>query len=155
AAPDQTIRVLDDGMYAERLVLSGAGKYARLTLEAPRRATLAIAEPGDLIEIKNVPGVVLRGFRLQARTPQARALVHLTGRCPGTELDGLEFVALPAARTNGLIAGDTSPGAADETLLGLDVHDCAFRKVFGGCILAGINSDYATPLPVDAVRIRN
>jgi nitrous oxidase accessory protein NosD len=153
--PGQTIRVLDDGVYAERVVLSGAGKHARLTLEAPRRATLQITEPGNLIEIRHVPGVILRGFRLQATTPQARALVYLEGRCAGTELDGLVFLALPAAQTNGLEVVDANFSGADDTSFALDVHDCAFRKVSGGCIVTGIHSDYETPMPVEAVCIRN
>jgi nitrous oxidase accessory protein NosD len=152
--PGQTIRVLDDGVYAERVVLTGAGKYARLTLEAPRRATLEIGEPGNLIDIHDVPGVVLRGFRLRARTSQAAALLFLVGHCAGTELDGVDFAGQPGARTNGLQAIDASPGGADETSFVLDVHDCTFRNVSAGCVLAGINVDYATPTPVEGVRVR-
>lgn len=70
AAPQTTIRVLDDAVYRETLRISGALRFAGLKLIAEKRATLAPRDPSKttprLVEISAVNDVVLSGWKINA-----------------------------------------------------------------------------------------
>jgi nitrous oxidase accessory protein NosD len=86
--PGMTVRVLDAGIYAEALEVTQPSVQAGLTLEAPRRATLAPPpKTRTALTIVNVPEVTVRGFRLRV----TGGGVVAWGHCPGLLLDGLEF----------------------------------------------------------------
>ena len=72
--PGQTIRVLDDGTYEETLVISRASTQERITVEAPRHATLAPVQAKVVVLIQNVPGVTLAGSGCSPTLEQALSL---------------------------------------------------------------------------------
>jgi nitrous oxidase accessory protein NosD len=153
--PGQTIRVLDDGVYEERVQFNRASQHAGVTLEAARGATLELQGEGNLVEVNNVPGVTLRRLRLRARTDKASALLFVRGRCPRTECCEVEFSsANPKSYLNGVEVGDAAPGPEEAGGVVLDLHHCRFQRIDVAVVLHGLALDYRTPLPVEGVRIR-
>jgi nitrous oxidase accessory protein NosD len=133
--PGQTIRVLDSGTYAEALALTRASQYSAVTLEAPRRATLSI--PGGThvgVQIINVPGLVLSGFRVRA-DGAVRGLIAVAGQVTGVTLEDLDL-HLPA--------GQNCTGVSLESLRPepgkppVSVRHCSFRGGDIGLRLSGV-----------------
>jgi nitrous oxidase accessory protein NosD len=155
--PGQTIRVLDAAVYPELLLLNRASQYAGVTLESPRRATLELDAEGVLIDIRDVPGVRVRGFRLRTGRRSPWSLVAVSGRCPGTECCDLECVStVDNPDLAGVLAFRAEPGPDAKDAAVLDVHDCVFRRVGLALVVQALNlADYRTPLAVDGVRLRN
>src|SRR5262249_28079866 len=91
AKPWATIRVLDDAVYAEALVLRDRVKGEGITLESQRGATLAFPAPARIgLTILGVPHVRVRGFRIRASRPNTICVV-VSGRSEGTVLEGLRL----------------------------------------------------------------
>jgi hypothetical protein len=94
AKPWATIRVLDDAVYAERLALDDAARYEGIALEAPRGAVLRLKGGiAPLLEIRDVPHVWVKGFRLDfvgPTLPVTKTFVRVSGHCPGVILEDLD-----------------------------------------------------------------
>jgi serine/threonine protein kinase len=89
--PEMTIRVLDDAVYAECLLITA--RHSRVTLEAASHATLHKLPDKDVIAwIRGVPGFTLRGFRFTS-SPGNHVQLYITGSCPGAILDHLDMKA--------------------------------------------------------------
>jgi serine/threonine protein kinase len=122
----QTIRVIDDAVYSESILLSNAGTQANVTLEAPKGATLEDAGK-FLIEVRSLSGVSIRGFRLRCAGTQRSTLVLVRGQCPGIELDGLEF----KARTGQSVVGVeiVAPEVLDSGKTFGEIRNCSFQNI--------------------------
>jgi nitrous oxidase accessory protein NosD len=128
AKPWATIRVLDDGVYREGLVLNRPKMQEGITLEAFRAATLeAVAKGLHLVTIVGVSNVTVRGFRLRVRNVPQTTLLGFHSRSPGLRLERLEFTGDRTASINAIeVLGDS--GADDETNPVIIRH-CVFRGV--------------------------
>ena len=153
----QTIRVLDDAVYREPVVLNVARMHQGVTLEAVRGATLETTTATNLIEIEGVAGVTIRGFRLRATdvvvAQRGAILVSVKGPCPGLLLEGLE------AETNrkGTYIGIGIRGCST---LNTDqppavVRHCTFREARYGVLLSGSSEDGRVTLPSSRIVIRD
>jgi hypothetical protein len=90
--PEMTIRVLDDGVYEEYLLIDSP-EHRGVTLEAAGKAALRKL-PGrrEAVWIRDVPGFTLRGFRIEGPPDnQYYREVLVSGRCPGVVLDRLDM----------------------------------------------------------------
>ena len=160
--PGQTIRVLDDATYAETLNLTQASRHAGVTLEAVREATLQHTGRGlNLLEIIDVPGVVVRGFRLkgdvdQLAEPGLKVLVYVGGACPGTLLDRLRFDTNSLQSFNALeIGGQLGKSDVDDRSSSTIIRDCVFHRLEVGIYMLGVQKNYRSPALVGPVRVQN
>jgi hypothetical protein len=91
--PEMTIRVLDDAIYPEHLLVNRPELHRGVTLEAAGKASLRRVPPNSqAVWIQDVPDFTLRGFhfeRVQDQIPHCQ--VYIAGRCPGVVLDGLDM----------------------------------------------------------------
>jgi serine/threonine protein kinase len=119
ARPWATIRMLDGETYAERLLLDDPDKHTGLMIEAPAGAVLASAKKGaQLVTIKNVPHVRVRGLRLRPQPDSTAGVVPcilVFGRAPGTVLEALDL-SLPE-NTDGIMTRGFQTTEADAPLL--------------------------------------
>jgi serine/threonine protein kinase len=128
--PGMTIRVLDDGVYEESVLIDQKAAHANLRLEAVRRATLVLPPATmQIIAVRHVPGVTVRGFRcrVQAKRPLKEfGAILVYGQSPGTLLEDLEILA------------DEEPAAYGIILQTLDLRPGAEPVVVQGCRLRSI-----------------
>jgi hypothetical protein len=122
--PGMTVRILDAAVYPEALQLDQRGRHDGLTLEAPRRATLAAPPRARAaLAVGHVADVTVRGLHVRAGKGGGAAVLAY-GRAPGLLLDGLE-VATPedempdGIALEGLDLSDRDPPAV--------VRNCAVR----------------------------
>jgi hypothetical protein len=117
-----TIRVLDDKVYEETIIINDKAKHEGIRLEAAQGATLVLPkEPLTAITIADVPHVCLTGFTLRVR-PLAlpnfqRILIHAQGNTPGLVLAGLRLE--PEQPLFGIVLQNIE--AADDPVV---VHHC-------------------------------
>lgn len=151
--PGQIIRVLDAGPYKEALRLNRTSQLG-ITIEAPKEAMLlAPAGTNNLIEIRNVADVTLRGLRLRAEKPLL-SFVFARGACPGLLIEGLDMTAPVPETGNGieLQVADLPPGAMPVLIRGNAMNDCHIGVLVAAC---GFTKDYGTPYPSSRVRIED
>jgi nitrous oxidase accessory protein NosD len=149
--PGMTVRVLDDATYHEQLALTRASQFAGVTLEAPRRATIAPDQKGIGILIMNVPRVTVRGFRLRADTGPT-FLVTVARQSPGVVLDNLHLEAKEGVSFAGVSVEQVNLSPRDGPVV---VQNCTFRLGSWGVQVSGVEEDYRTPAPCGRVLIRN
>ena len=153
----QTIRVLDQATYRESLVLN-LSRHADITLEAVRGATLELGDYWNLLSIKGVAGVTVRGFRLVAKdarrqTNPVPTLVYVSKSSSGLLLDRLTFVAEgDALSVNGLEVTNTTSPSGQRPIV---VRNCVFERLAIAVGLAGVSGDYRVSFPVANVLLRD
>jgi hypothetical protein len=154
--PGQTVRVLDDAVYREAVVISRAHSHRGITLEAVRGAVIETStNRAEVVKIGGVSGVTVRGFRLQARGTEMCALVFLKGECRGVLLERLELApASGGGRFIGVEIHSLAPpvGSAPPALT---IRDCVFRKAATGVNVTGISLDYRERTPIRGVAVRD
>ena len=124
--PGMTVRVLDGKTYKEGLLLSDAGRYAGITLEAVAEATILNEKDGvTMITLFDVPDVTIRGFQLQA-TGAGQPLVVLQGRCGGAVLERLSLRAELGLHVNGIGFDRCVLGEQDRPII---VQGCQFTNL--------------------------
>ena len=152
----QTIRVLDQAVYCESLLLNLA-RHSDITLEAIRGATLELGESWNLLSITGVTGVTVRGFRLVAKdvprqTKAFPTLVYVNKGASGLLLERLTFVDEGNSdRVNGLEVTNTPPPGRRMTV----VRNCTFEGLSIALGLAGVSGDYRVSFPVANVLLRD
>ncbi|HUG91767.1 MAG TPA: protein kinase [Planctomycetaceae bacterium] len=148
ARPGTTVRVIDDTLYNEPIQLTSERLHKGLTLEATADATLAMSQPGVLIQITDVPGVRIRGFRLEADVPanpagQPAGLFAATGNVAGLVLEDLTFQSPP----NAPVIGASLEGLrAVEGQPPVTIRRCRFLNTARGVQISGLQNDYKSPL---------
>jgi hypothetical protein len=134
--PGQTIHVLDAGVYRETIRLAQASRFAQITVEAPRAATLSFPGNNATVFLIDVPGVTIRGFRI--RRQGQNAAVGVVGKCPGTTLQQLHIDSNFGIVLWGIAARDEDPPVL--------IQDCTLQ-VHGdqGIRVSGIQNDMKSP----------
>jgi nitrous oxidase accessory protein NosD len=124
AQPWTTIRVLDDAAYAEQVILQDAARHTGVALEAPRKATIQLPPEATWgVQIKDVPHVRLRGFRLLGTgVTGSGAMVRVVGRSPGAILQELDLEA--QGGLYGIILVGLRVGPGEEPVV---VRDCTIH----------------------------
>jgi serine/threonine protein kinase/nitrous oxidase accessory protein NosD len=106
--PGQTIRVLDDGTYAESLFIDNQARHKDIVLEAPKRATLLLTdEHSNSLLIQGVSGARVSGFRFRddlKREEDQRGFILLKDRCPGVVLEDLDLLGKGSLYGIGMIS---------------------------------------------------
>src|SRR5262249_31233343 len=148
AKPGQTIRVLDAKTYPEVLAITQASRHAGITLEAPHRATLAPGKARLGLDIANVHGVTVRGFRFQPG-PDTLFLIGVRDQATGVVLEDLEFLANQYARGIGM---EHLPGEGTDAPV--RVRRCVFRGLKMGIQIIG-SSDTGKPTPCGRILVQN
>jgi hypothetical protein len=147
--PRMTIRVLDDASYAESLVLDNPARHEGLWLDAPKHARIEPpADAGRAVSIRNVSAVRIRGFRLP-RGAGPYVFVHLTGHCPGVQLEQLDIqgkldLNVPSY---GITVQNLRIAQEEEPLI---ISECKLQGVFHGIVVSG-----GAENPTRGVCIRN
>jgi hypothetical protein len=107
------VRVLDDAVYKEYLLIDDPEKYRDVVLESVEgKAPVLRTAAGQrgIVWIHGVPGFTLRGFRLDSGN-ERHVQVRITERCPSVVLDRLDMTC--AAHTVELsdvpLAGKDAP----------------------------------------------
>ena len=134
--PGQTIRVVDDSVYREPLVLNRNEQFAGVRLEATAGATLTAPERSVSLTLRGVQGVSVRGFRLQAPDNAPCNLVGLVGECGAVVLEELQFDGTGSKDSIGVIVvGPTALTASAAPVL--TARNCTFHRLDAGVWLLG------------------
>jgi hypothetical protein len=89
--PGMTIRVLDDAVYQEYLLINRPGQHRDVVMEARNNATIRkVPGRAEGVWISGVPGFTLRGFRFESGS-EMHAQVNINRYCPGVVLDRLDM----------------------------------------------------------------
>jgi hypothetical protein len=147
--PGMTIRVLDDAVYEEHLLINRPEQHRGVILEAAGKAAIRRrAGESEAIQIRGVPGFTLRGFRF-ASTPDKDTQVFIDGACPGVVLDRLDMTS-----------GHDCVVLHDVPLSGMDapivIQNCTMRAAASGVYIEGCDRENRNrPRPCGHVMIRN
>jgi tRNA A-37 threonylcarbamoyl transferase component Bud32 len=149
-APGMTIRVLDDEVYDEYLIITA--QHSGVVLEATGKASLRrLSTKTAAVWIGGVSGFTLRGFRIVSPLDEHHyAQVGISGRCPGVVLDGLDMMS---GGRDCVDLYDKAEGTKDAPIV---IQNCTMREGDVGVILEGRareNCDH--PLPCGHVVIRD
>jgi serine/threonine-protein kinase len=147
--PGQTVRVLDDATYPEALSLTQAERHQGITLEAVKGATLAPRGSALVINVQNVPGFTLRGFRLRG---QAVGGVVVFGRSAGALLEGLDVRLDRSTSRAGVSIERIPPAAVSPPVI---VRGCTFTGLGGNAVRVSGFAEYTVPDPSARVLVRD
>jgi serine/threonine protein kinase len=147
-----TIRVLDDGVYEEQLLINRREQHRGVVLEASGKAT--IRKPSGTnraVWIQGVPRLTLRGFRFEGGK-EFHALVYIGGPCSGVVLDRLDMTSDYSLVRQILVElYDVRLSDNDAPIV---IQNCTMRG--GNILLHGANAElFDRPLPCGNVVIRN
>jgi hypothetical protein len=146
AGPGDTVRILDDAVYAEAVRLDDPDRLASVTLEAVARATVAApATAAAAVAVKNTPGVVVRGLRIT--TQRNQHAVTVAGPT-GALLDDLVIDQPEDAEWAGaVIAWGAGPALGQP----VRVRNSTFRTAKLGVVIGG-NGGAVSGVEVDGNR---
>jgi hypothetical protein len=152
--PGMTVRVLDNGVYLERLEVRGPARFRQVTLEATGRATIrGTGKPTDpkecVFNIVDVPGFTLRGFQVESGEAPISLLVHIDGQVPGVVLERLDLRAATQCVEirNRALAADAAP---------VVVRNCTLRGRTAGVAIYGTAlGSPPTPVPTGRVLVHD
>ena len=137
AKPWTTIRVLDDSVYRETLILNRNEQFAGVRLEATAGATLE-KEPAYLVGLglKDVRGVSVCGFRFRCAQKGRNTFVLVAGECGDLVLENLRFDGKgPGTNIAVALEGPTEFSASSSPVLAL--RNCTFNGLAIGAWLLG------------------
>jgi serine/threonine protein kinase len=132
AGPKMTIRVLDAEKYPEPLVINDSKTHEGLVLEAPRGATLVLADDSQqALLIHGVANVRVRGFRLEDEGSKVRypRFILVTRGCPGLILEQLHLRAVREEVGGIIVLNATLPPDAEPMIIrkcNIDSYDGVF-----------------------------
>jgi hypothetical protein len=145
-----TIRVVDDGVYEEQLLIADPVHYRGIVLESAGKATLRkLPNKSESVWIRSVSGVTVRGFHFES-TPGRHSQVVVTGVCPGVVLERLDMTANADGECIGVQS--SLPANAGAPLV---IQDCNLRGGKAGIILEGRardNIDRSIPCGMVVIR---
>jgi hypothetical protein len=150
--PGMTIRVLDDSVYDEYLLINRNNEYRGVVLEATGEASLRrLPDKSEVILIRNVPGFTLRGFRFKSPPDNHPcAQIGIIGRCPGVVLDSLDMMS------GGRDCVDLIEEAAGSNDAPIVIQNCTMRGGGHGITIEGIDrNDRDRPLRAGHMVIRD
>jgi hypothetical protein len=148
--PGMIIRVLDDAVYEEYLLINA--RHRGVVLEAPRKATIRKRRDGahEAVFLSGVPDFTLRGFRLESSVLSDHTLVRIDKVSPGVVLDRLEMSANMAAAC--VVLYDVPLSDKDAPIV---IQNCSMRRGQRGILVRARDFNLRNnPLPVRRVVIR-
>jgi nitrous oxidase accessory protein NosD len=134
--PGMTIRVLDDAVYREVLVINRRAQHAGLTLEAPRRAILETTGAAGVL-ISGVPRVTLRGLHVRVLGQNGNGVV-VHSSCPGVILEQLEIDVRREVQGDGILFQDVELDRDDPPAV---ARDCRIVKPKVGITASGTSAE--------------
>jgi hypothetical protein len=148
--PGMTIRVLDDAVYEEYLLISN--QHRGIVLEAVGKASIRRL-PGkpQAVDIRSVSDFTLRGFRFASPPDDnPHCQVFIVGLCPGVVLDRLDLM------TGGHACVDLYGVPLSGKDTPIVIRNCTMRGGARGVCLEGADRDNLDrPLPCGHVVIRD
>jgi hypothetical protein len=152
AKPWATIRVLDDGVYAERLQLDAPARHEGIALEAARRATVELGGNAPAaLTIRGVAHVRVSGFRFrQAGARSGAAFVAISGATPGAVLEDLDIAS--QGEHYGIVASRVQVGRGEPPLV---VRRCAISVAWDGISIAAPPTPGPEPPSAGGVCVRD
>jgi hypothetical protein len=149
--PNTTIRVLDEAVYADPLVIDRKAVHQGLVLETPKHATLLLSAAfPKVLQIRNVPDVRVRGFRFREQGAwEGSSFVSVSSHCPGTVLEDLDMQSPKIVSGVVLDHVTALPGEAP-----LVVRNCTIDVSFDGIAIAGPLGDDTDSDPARGIAIR-
>lgn len=148
----QTIRVLDDAVYRESLLLNLFEMHRGITIEAQRGATIEFGQVHSGIAIVDVPGLRLRGFKIRVGAKTNFALT-VSGRGSGTILENITFESESGSQNVGI--GLEAIRASEDDERPLVVRNCTFRNGRIAIRVSGFGPRYDESSPCARVQIRD
>jgi serine/threonine protein kinase len=148
--PGMTIRVLDDAVYEEYLLITA--KHRGVVLEAAGQATIrGLPNKSDTdVVMHNVLGFTLRGFHFNSNEMKNHQ-IHIAGPCPGLVLDQLDLTGNKEG-----VCIDLYSNAAGTKDAPIVIQSCTLRKGAIPILIEGsVREDLDRPLPCSHVVIRN
>lgn len=138
--PRQTVRVLDDGTYSERILLNVPARHTGVTLEAVRRATLTPPPDSLALVITNAPGVTVRGFHVSGPSTY---LCGAGGAVAGLVIDDIDF-----SGSGPVTCGITIESAAlTDGEPPIRIRNCRFKGIARGIRVSGVDNDLRSAIP--------
>jgi hypothetical protein len=144
------IRVLDQATYTESLLLNRAPVQQGITLEAVNGAKLVFAKGNIGLEIQNVPGVTVRGFRLSS-DGKLQYLMVVSGRSHGVRVQDLDL-QVKAGQGGAVSLEGLDPSSRDQPVV---VENCIIRGVAEVGLRVSGTLTYQTPRTCGRVILRN
>jgi hypothetical protein len=150
--PGMTIRVLDDAVYEEYLLVNRPEQHRRVMLETSGKATIRTSPSRfEAVRIKDVPDFTFRGFRLESGPKRRHGHVSIYGPCPGLVLDHLDMKANEAG--DGIFLYDAPLAGKDAPIV---IQNCTMRGGRMGVVIQGRDrTDRDLALPCNHVVVRN
>lgn len=137
--PGMTIRVLDDGVYDEHLLINRPEQHNGVVLEAAAKASIRrVPKKAEAILVRGVSDLTLRGFRIESNASGHHKLVYVRGLCLGLTLDRLHLAANDECSS--LVVHETAPSPKDAPLV---IQNCDFSNGKHGIVIAGRDSSNA------------
>jgi hypothetical protein len=148
--PDMTIRILDEAVYEEYLVVDRPEQQRGVVLEAVGKATLRLLPKlQKIVWIRGVSRFTLRGLQFESvQGPSSQ--IYLEGSCAGVVLDRLHMTATPNNVCINLnevsLSGDDVP---------IVIQNCTMRTANKAVLCGQTDSDPNQPRLSGHVVIRN
>jgi hypothetical protein len=144
------IRVLDDAVYDERLVITK--RHDRVLLEAIKKATIRQQADHEVaVAIRGATRFTLRGFRFSCPPGKDRVHVFIKGACPGVVLDQLDMTA--TEKETCIVLLDAPRSDKDAPIV---VQNCTLRNTEIGVDIRGREAnDWDDPRPTGNVVVRS
>jgi serine/threonine protein kinase len=151
--PKMTIRVLDDADYDEFLTLDKPERHRGVVLEAVGKVPARLRPPRDvrgmvIVQIANVPGVTLRGFRLESGgVPHDQ--VNVKGASAGVILERLDM-------TSGFGCIGLREVQLPDDAAPIVIRDCTIRKgAYYGVHVQGFDRENGRSSPCGHLLVRD
>jgi serine/threonine protein kinase len=134
--PGMTIRILDDAVYEERLLINRREQQRGVVLESTGKATIRPRLDRDnsmAVRIRGVPGFTLRRLRFES-SAGSFGQVGIYGFCPGVVLDQL---TMTGDKNNACVQiTDVSLLAKDAPIV---IQNCTLRNTSHGILIEGLS----------------
>ena len=151
ARPGMTIRVVDDGEYAEVLDFVNSRKHENITLEATRGATLLTSLGTRAIGIINVRDITIRGFDVRAAGAPAWGVI-IAGNSPGCLIEDVVFSG--STNVTNRVVGISLEGLSGAPMSEpVTVRGCRFESLPAGVRVSGVHDNYKSPYSCRGVLI--
>jgi serine/threonine protein kinase len=134
ATSGTTIEVLDDATYDGPINFYDALRWANVTLQSAKGATLQASEGYFVVKISKTPGVVIRGFRLNCAVDQHGVMI--TGAASGVSIEDVHIDAPAVSQWAAVYITSAALGAKESPI---QIRDSEFS---GGTLGIIVEGDY-------------
>jgi serine/threonine protein kinase len=133
--PGGKVVVLDDGEYAEPILVQDAAAFSGVRLISHKRAVLKAPPPATVVHLAGVPGFEISGFKILAA--QAQHAIELTGENAGTMVRDVQVdrISNAAAVSTHIAAVYLHEAAAGNAELPIRFDGLAIRESIVGFVI--------------------